>query len=302
MTDFTAALQAALDNGTMYETNFPTYDVAQTIALNISASTAGPFGFSLGGIKLNSQITDGAPVMKINVTGGSGTDVRYLNIRDFGIWGNGAEGDGLVIECDTNDKWLHNWKLEDIVIEGCGGNGAVIEGSIFEGSISNCWASSNEAAGFVLQHYAGGICSAIKMIGGGARKNGANGIRMLDGMNDLKAFGADFIENGDTGIWAEQGVTLLNGCHFENNALAGVAFQNFATMIGCTGGTWGPQTYLALTSALAGPCEMIGCSNPWYGTGPDPTMVAQTGGAGTLYFVGNGTVNAISPVALVRPF
>lgn len=287
-TNLGAFIQAALDNGTLLRFCAGVYQVNSTIDLHLS-SMMGPLGFSGGGIKLISNIHDGSPIMKINMTGPAGSDVRYLTLEGFTILGNGAEGDGLVIECDSNASWVHTFVLRDVNVEGCGGNGMVLQGSVFEGQLFNCSAMSNKLDGMLIQPFAGGVASAIKMFGGGLRKNVGRGIYLANGMRDLKAYGVDFIENGGFGLAAAQGLSLASGCHFENNGVAGIAFQNFANIIACTGGTYGPQTSL-VSGFLNGPLTMIACSMEYYGSEPDLTKLANVNGTGKFRMFGEGAV------------
>src|SRR5829696_9648438 len=140
-TDLGAALTAAMAGGYVAEMSGQTYTVTQPIVINVTSTIQGPIGIDLGGATIVSQITNGEPVIQINA--GPGVDLRYLTLSNFTIEGNGQEGDGIKIVADGNDRWIYNFTIENVTVRNVGGYGLDIQGSVFEGLISNCWMIGN---------------------------------------------------------------------------------------------------------------------------------------------------------------
>lgn len=301
-TTFVSTLQAALDKGQILDLPGGTLDVAQTMKFTLKATTQGWTGLRGGGLKINSRITDGSPVMVFEVAK-DGIDFRYLALRDFGIFGTGKEGDGLTVRCDTNSSWIYSSVLRDVAVEHCGGNGIVLEGSFFESSLFDVWTHGNAHHGCVLQHKNGQV-SAINVSGGGHRKNGQYGMATLNGSRDVKQFGVYYCENQGGGLLADQGFTLLSGCGFENNKGAGVKFQNFGTIIGCTGSTNGPQRYLLDGYLAGGDLTVISTGVEDYGQSGSKLAKLDGNGPVTARLIASGTAADVdkTPNVTVRDF
>ena len=91
--DLGTALQAAMAGGYLAHLAAPSYTVTSSIVINVNSTIQGPMGIDLGGARIVSQITDGSPVIQLNV--GPGVDLRYVTFANFTIEGNGGEGDGI---------------------------------------------------------------------------------------------------------------------------------------------------------------------------------------------------------------
>src|SRR5262249_41164230 len=157
-----------------------------------------------------------------------GVDFRYLRLSNFNIQGNGHEGDGIQVVCDTNDAWVYNWNVSNVTVQGVGGYGLDMQGSVFEGLVSNSWMNNNGLGGAYFAHSAGGgQASALRWFGGGADNNGGAGITLDNGTRDLSVDGATFNGNGDAGISAGWGITLVTNTSFVDNRGIGVWFQNY---------------------------------------------------------------------------
>jgi hypothetical protein len=89
--DLGAILTAAMAGGYLAHLTGPSYTVTSSIIINVTSTIQGPMGIDLGGARIVSQITDGSPVIQINV--GPGVDLRYVTLSNFTIEGNGLEGD-----------------------------------------------------------------------------------------------------------------------------------------------------------------------------------------------------------------
>src|SRR3546814_8520767 len=67
--------------------------------------------------------------------------VRFLRIDGLEIQGNGSEGHGLVLTCVRRGRYIYNFCLRDIIVEGCGGDGCRMTGNVFEGQVFNAYRS-----------------------------------------------------------------------------------------------------------------------------------------------------------------
>ncbi len=75
----------------------------------------------LGGAKILYQISDGGPVIEIIV--GPGVNLSKLTLSNFGIQGNGSEGDGIKIVIDGADRTIADLSIYNISVEHVGGIG-----------------------------------------------------------------------------------------------------------------------------------------------------------------------------------
>src|SRR4030095_6046815 len=136
-TDFGATLTAAIQGGYVAQLTDQTYTITSPIVIHITSTIQGALGIDGGGATLVSQVTDGSPLIQIIVD--PGVDFRYLTLSNFTIQGNGREGDGIQIVADGNDRWCYNWTISNVTVEHVGGYGLDIQGSVFEGLVSNSW-------------------------------------------------------------------------------------------------------------------------------------------------------------------
>jgi hypothetical protein len=105
--DLGAILKGAMAGGYLAHLTGASYPVTSSIVINVTSTIQGPMGIDLGGARIVSQITDGSPVIQINV--GPDVDLRYVTLSNFTIEGNGLEGDGIRIVADGNDRWMYCW-------------------------------------------------------------------------------------------------------------------------------------------------------------------------------------------------
>src|SRR5258708_24884100 len=160
-TDFGAALGAAIAGAYVAQLNGGPYTVTQPIVIHINSTTQGPLGIDGSGATLVSQITNGSPVIEIDV--GPGVDLRYLDLSNFNIVGNGQEGDGIKIVADGNDRWNYNWNINNVNVSHVGGYGLDMRGSIFEGLVSNSFMNNNGLCGVYISNTpGGGITSPLR--------------------------------------------------------------------------------------------------------------------------------------------
>lgn len=272
--DDTRALQAAFDaafaaNGPGFVTIAPgTYKVTRPLRIAPAAGKAGDItrhhGIIAHGARLQSSI-EGGNVLEIVCK----STQRFLLIEGLDILGGGREGAGLLIECEDNDHYLYNFALRDMVVQGCGGDGARLVGNVFEGQIINSYFRDNKRNGITFGHgKRAGILSAIHVFGCVFGQNGQFGAEMINGCYDVAYHGCYFLLNAKYGLAAQNGCTLLSNCGFENNhesapdfahGGAGIWLQNFGTLIGCTAYSMFKQNRL-IHAYVVSDFTMIGCT------------------------------------------
>jgi len=280
-TDFGDILSTAIHGGYVAHLAGQTYTISSPIVILVDHTIQGALGIDGGGATLVSQVTNGSPLIQIVV--GPGVDFRYLTLSNFTLQGNGREGNGIEIIADGNDRWAYNWTISDVAVQGVGGYGLDLEGSVFEGMISNSWMNGNGLGGAYFTHSAhGGWVSALRWFGGGAQGNGGAGVTLDNGVRDLGIDGALFVDNAGPGISALSGITSVGDSTFEDNLGAGIAFRNYGNFSDNVFSSSGAQAvgidgYVAGTATVAGNI----------GRGPDPTMLADLQGNGVLFMRGN---------------
>ena len=261
----------------------PSYTVTSSIIINVTSTIQGPMGIDLGGARIVSQITDGSPVIQINV--GPGVDLRYVTLSNFTIEGNGLEGDGIRIVADGNDRWMYCWTLENVTVQHVGGFGLDVQGSVFEGIVSNSWMIGNAEGGASFAHSdGGGQVSALRWFGGGFEDNGGAGLLLDKGARDISVDGVTFANNAGPGISAEAGITSVSDSAFQDNGGVGVWFQNFGNFNDNTFSSSGAQA-VGISGYLAGGVTLVGNSSTYTGGGADTTTLASLQGNGTAFLV-----------------
>lgn len=273
--DDTRALQAALDaafrkGGPGVLTIPPgAYRVSRPLTLAFSANTTGKIthrtGIFAAGARLVSSITDGGNVLHII----SRTVARFLVIDGLEISGSGRDGHGLYLECIGDGRYLYNFCLRDVVVQGCGGDGCRMIGNVFEGQVFNAYFRDNKRNGATFGHgKKKGILSAIHVFGSVFGGNGVHGAELINGCYDVSFTGCYLLLNGRFGLSAPNGCTLLSNCGFENNHQratsfekgdAGIWLMNFGTLVGCTAYSIYKQTHLARAHVLS-KLVMVGCT------------------------------------------
>lgn len=307
-TDDSVALQAALDAAFAPEgpgfLEIPpgTYKVTRTLRVAPPAGQRGDItrhhGILAHGARLRSAITDGGDVLAFDCQ----STQRFLLIEGLDIQGGGREGTGLSLQCESKEHYLYNFCLRDIVVQGCGGDGARLMGDIFEGQIINSYFRDNRKNGVTFGHgRRAGILSAIHVFGCVFGQNLRYGVEMVNGCYDVAYHGCYFLLNGRHGLVAANGCTLLSNCGFENNHEAaenfaaggpGIWLQSFGTLIGCTAYSMFKQNRL-IEAYVVDQFTMIGCSGSGDG---------KASGAGLALIGGErkGRATIISPSGAVE--
>jgi len=283
------ALRAAMAGGYVAHLTGASYAATTPIVINVTGSTQGPVGIDLGGAKIVSQITDGSPVIEINV--GRGVDLGSLTLSNFSIQGNGLEGDGIKIVADGDDRLLHDWSISNVSVEHVGGIGLDVLGNVSRGTVFDSWMHGDHQGGARFADSAGGgVAGGLEWLGGGFRKNGVAGLILDNGVHDMTVKGAYFVENTGPGLDATSGITLVQESGFENNQGAGAIVQGSANFTDDTFSTWGVQT-VGIGGYLAGSqVTLTGVGAEYYGGGLDPTVLANVQGNGALAIAGYGNV------------
>jgi hypothetical protein len=233
-------LKAAIAGGYVAHPPLATYTVTSPIVIYVNSTIQGPLGIDLGGATIVSQITDGSPVIQVVV--GPGVDLRYLTLSNFTIQGNGREGDGIKLVAAGNDRWLYNFTVDNVTVDHVGGYGLDVQGSVFEGLVSNSWMTNDAKGGAYFGHLVDGQVSALRWFGGGFQNNGGAGLTLGNGARDISVDGASFVHNNGMGISAEWGVTSVTSSTFTDNKGPGVWFQNYGNFHNDTFTSTGAQT------------------------------------------------------------
>ncbi|HZB53006.1 MAG TPA: Ig-like domain-containing protein, partial [Reyranella sp.] len=290
------ALKAALGGGTIVHLTDTSYIVTSSIVINITTSFQGPLGIDLGGAKILSQITDGGPVIQINIA--AGVDIGTLSLSNFSIQGNGLEGDGLKIVVDGADRWIRDLDIRNVNVEHVGGIGLDVLGNV-QGSIFDSWMHGNGQGGARIANSAGGgVADHLDWVGGGFRKNDVAGLILDNGAYDLTIQGAYFVDNYGPGIQATAGITQVLQSGFENNLGTGAIVGGAATFTDVSFSTYGVQTVGIGGYLTADQVSLLGVGSEYYGTGANPTVLANLQGTGVLAIAGTGNVVVGPGIAL----
>ncbi|WP_178133627.1 M10 family metallopeptidase C-terminal domain-containing protein [Vineibacter terrae] len=283
--DLGAAITAAIQDGHVAHLDGGTYTITSPIVVRATDINRGALGIDGHGATLVSQVTSGEPL--IQIVADAGVDLRYLTLSNFKIVGNGSEGNGIEIVADGNDRWVYNWSIDNVTVEQVGGYGLDVQGSVFEGVVSNSWMNDNAKGGAHFAHSADdGQVSALRWFGGGFKDNGGDGLTLDNGARDMSIDGASFVGNNGAGISAPYGITSVSSSTFEDNHGPGVWFQNYGNFYDDKFVTSGPQT-VGISGYLAGgdtiSATLVGNTSTYTGGGSDPTALADLQGSGGVF-------------------
>ncbi len=280
--DDSAALQAALDAtfapndaGIAGMLVIPpgAYKITRTLRVRTTRNVVHHCGIVAHGARLISAIEDGKNVLEF--TGAGQAIARNVLLEGLDILGCGRERHGILLEYDSNETALYNFCLRDIVAQYCGGDGCRMVGNVFEGQVINSYLRYNKGNGITFAHgFHGGILSSIHVFGSVFGDNARHGAAMMHNCYDVAFHGCYLLNNGQFGLVAENGCTLLSNCGFENNHMqaggfdageAGIDLRNFGTLVGCTAYSIYHQTHLVHANVV-GQLVLVGCTG--LGTGP----------------------------------
>jgi hypothetical protein len=285
-------LKAAIAGGYVAHPPLATYTVTSPIVIYVNSTIQGPLGIDLGGATIVSQITDGSPVIQVVV--GPGVDLRYLTFSNFTIQGNGREGDGIKLVAAGNDRWLYNFTIDNVTVDHVGGYGLDVQGSVFEGLVSNSWMTNDAKGGAYFGHLVDGQVSALRWFGGGFQNNGGAGLTLGNGARDISVDGATFVHNNSMGISAEWGVTSVSSSTFTDNKGPGVWFQNYGNFHNDTFTSTGVQT-IGITGWQNGGVSLTGSTSMG-------SSLANLQGYGSAFLTGDsGVVTTGANIAIGGP-
>ncbi|HET9187087.1 MAG TPA: Ig-like domain-containing protein, partial [Acidothermaceae bacterium] len=281
------ALTAAMAGGYVAHLTDATYTVTAPIVINVTDPHQAAFGIDLGGAKIVSQIANGGPVIEIVV--GPGVNLSSLTLSNFAI--NGSNGDGIKIVADGADRGIGTLNIDNVSVEHVDGIGLDVIGNISHGLVANSWMNGNHQGGARFANGPnGGVASGLEWEGGGFRLNGVAGLILDNGTHDMTVKGAYFVDNHGPGIDATSGISLVQESGFENNAGAGAIVQGSANFTDVSFSTWGTQTTAVGGYLDDGKVTLTGVGNEYYGSGADPTVLANIQGSGTVAVSGTGTI------------
>lgn len=310
--DDTAALQAALDatfareGGRVLVIPPGVYRVSRTLTVDFTRE---------GGTNPTRQsvIRGHGAILKADMSGGgdvlvftSHATTRYLLIDGLTVQGRGGEGNGIVLDCNRERSYIYNFCLRDVVVQGCGGDGLRMIGNVFEGQVFNSYFRDNKGNGVTLGHGPnGGILSAIHIFGCVFGGNGVHGAALVNKATDVSFHGCYFLLNGQFGLSARYGVTLLSNCGFENNHMkasdfadgdAGVELQVAGTLVGCTAYSIYQQTHL-LRGFITNHLVLVGCTAAGGGKAKGARLAKlQSNGRGRATIIGcQGGIDSVGP-------
>jgi len=144
----------------------------------------------------------------------------------------------------------------------------------------------------------GGVVGSLEWLGGGFRKNGTAGLILDNGARDLTVTGAYFVDNDGPGLVATAGITAVRSSGFENNLGSGAVVENSASFDDDTFATYGRQPIGVGGYLAGGRVALTGDGIEYYGTGADPTALANVQGQGTLAISGGGNLRVGPNVAV----
>lgn len=268
-----------------------TYTISSSIHIILGTSQLSPNGMNGNGVTITSTITGGGDVITLELNETlSAAQWQFLTLTNFCLSCNAPnDGNGIVLVHQTNNNWILNFLFQNVEIKGAGKNGLLLQGSVFEGSILDCYFNSCHGDGVqMLEGTSGGILSAIHWFGGGARDNAGNGVNLANfGPYDLHVYGCYFVGNTGDGLVGSNGCSLIDGCGFENNSNGtgeGVFLTGFGFLHGCSFATYNPQPF-GISIETFSRIHIMNCQNTYYGTGT-VTNIAQllnsTGGVCVL--------------------
>src|SRR3546814_10909517 len=135
-TDDTQALQNALTaafSGTGALLTIPPgdYRITRGRQVTLTGEVTRQHGIIAHGARLVSEIRGKVSVLRID----SAATARFMLIEGLDILGNGKDGHGIEILCESKEYYLYNFCLRDVVVQNCGGDGCHLEGNVFEGQL-----------------------------------------------------------------------------------------------------------------------------------------------------------------------
>lgn len=291
-TDFEAALRAKFARGDVLNWTGGNVRLKRPIAIDVTESLT-TAGVDLNGAKIVADFNDASqsaltiriPAARKNIA------FRGLKIFNGSMIAASPARDAIDLICLTNQSWIFSWKLMNLDIEGFSRDGLFFDGSVFEGDIHATTVADCGRNGMTFRNDGPkddtGMVSAIAIFGGQLRKNGNAGIEtqsVIHGQEprDLNISQTYFVENRGPGLHATAGLSMAQGCGFENNAQCGIRLANEARLYACRASTYGSQPYLVHAFFRGGRMVMDACRIEGYSGFEGKMKLAKVDGVGSV--------------------
>lgn len=291
-TDFEAALRAKFARGDVLNWTGGNVRLKRPIAIDVTESLT-TAGVDLNGAKIVADFNDaGQSALTIRIPANrKSIAFRGLKIFNGSLIAASPARDAIDLICLTNQSWIFSWKLMNLDIEGFARDGLFFDGSVFEGDIHATTVSDCGRNGMTFRNDGPkedtGMVSAIAIFGGQLRKNGNAGIETQSAIpfqepRDLNISQTYFVENKGPGLHATAGLSMAQGCGFENNAECGIRLANEARLYACRASTHGPQPYLVHAFFKGGRMTLDACRIEGYGGFENKMKLAKVDGVGSV--------------------
>jgi hypothetical protein len=290
--DFEAALRAKFAAGSVLNWTGGDVRLKRPIAIDVteSLSTA---GVDLNGAKVIADFNDASrsaltiriPAERKNVA------FRGLKIFNGSFMAASPAQDAVSLICLTNQSWIFSWKFINLDIEAFARDGLFFDGSVFEGDIHATTIASCGRNGMTFRNDGPkgdiGIVSAISIFGGQLRKNGNAGIETQSVIayqepRDLNISQTYFVENKGPGLLATAGLSMAQGCGFENNGQCGIKLANEGRLYACRASTYGVQPYLVDAFFKSGSMVLDACRIEGYSGFEGKMKLGRVNGLGSV--------------------
>jgi hypothetical protein len=296
--DFEAALRAKFATGDVLDWRGGNVRLRRPIVIDVTSSfmTA---GFDLNGAKLIADFNDARQrAITIRIPA-SAKNIAFRGMKIFNgsIFAETPAMDAIGLICLTNQSWIFSWKFMNLDIEGFSRDGLFFDGSVFEGECHAVTCASNGRNGMTFRNDGPkddmGIVSAIAIFGGQMRKNGNAGIETQSVIpyqepRDLNITSTYFVENKGPGLHATAGLSMAQGCGFENNGHCGIKMANEGRMFACRASTYSAQPYLVDAYLNDGYMLLDSCRIEGYSGFEGKMKFARVRGKGMVTLRGSG--------------
>jgi len=239
------------------------YRCNTAIAKTISSNMTGAWSITGYGARLTSGLSTG---YLLGLT--SAACVRHLAIKGLTLCGLGSEDGILKLDGGGGGAWLYGLSLRDLNLDGFGGNGIFVTGSVFESALDAVNVrTSNVVGDCILFDNGAGIISSIDLNNCNT-SGGLRGAYVASPCGDVKVIGGTYLLAQTYGMLLANnfGSAVINA-HFENNwksaadlanGGSGLKISNAGTVMGVFGTTNDKQKYVVEFYAGGNNCHIVG--------------------------------------------
>lgn len=328
-------LQNAVDNGDGADWIWGDYVAAAPILVTMNGG-GNDLVFNFHGAHISPGFTNTSEdvlTFAIQNSAPTNTEVAGFAIHDLTVYGVNTGGtpvaqNCITISCASHANGIYGVQFYNVSGIGCAQDGIQFYGAVFEADLYGCFCRGAVRSGLDLRNPSsgagGGVISSINIHGGDLRVNGnfsntgGNGYGLLlsadtafQEPSGVFVYSTNFIGNCSAGIFANSGIRMVIGCHFENNCSSNGAETNGAVWVPGGGGgnllwcdaahsTGNGQTYLlqAVGGGLAHSIFAIYWSYSFNEDTDTGEVTAKVTGAGGLYVdASNSAAGFIGPGA-----